>query len=155
MPSFRKPAAVPGLLLHPRLLRRIAERRLQLALVTLAAGCAVASVLPGSPLPLAAQTPETRVIDVVVKRYEFVPSTLEVARGERVRIRVRSGDGLHGFGIKKFGVSKEIPRGETVSIEFTADAAGEFPILCTEYCGEGHESMQGLLVVKAGDPQQP
>ncbi|MDA1186019.1 MAG: cupredoxin domain-containing protein [Acidobacteria bacterium] len=101
-----------------------------------------------------AQTAEPRVIDVVAQRYEFVPSTIEVLQGERVRIVVTSGDGFHGFGIKQFGVSKEIPRGDTVTIEFTPDVAGEFPILCTEYCGDGHENMKGQLIVKAREVEQ-
>jgi len=44
----------------------------------------------------------------------------------------------------------EIPRGgEPVTIEFAATAAGQFPILCSEYCGDGHEDMKGMLVVAA------
>ena len=101
----------------------------------------------------ALQNPERRVIDITVKRYEFVPPSVEVVQGERVRLVVKSGDGLHGFGIKRFDVSKEIPRGETVNIDFVADAPGEFPILCTEFCGDGHEQMKGVLVVKARDAQ--
>lgn len=101
----------------------------------------------------ALQNPERRVIEITVKRYEFIPSSVEVTQGERVRLVVKSGDGLHGFGIKRFDVSKEIARGETVNIDFVADAPGEFPILCTEFCGDGHEQMKGVLVVKARDAQ--
>jgi cytochrome c oxidase subunit 2 len=36
-----------------------------------------------------------------------------------------------------------------VTLEFVASAPGTFPILCSEYCGEGHEDMRGTLVVKA------
>ena len=75
----------------------------------------------------AAQVGEPREIEVVAKRFEFVPSSIEVVQGERVRIVVRSGDGFHGFGIKAFDVSEEIARGDTVTIEFTPDVAGEFP----------------------------
>ena len=103
----------------------------------------------------AVQTAEPRVINVLAQRYEFIPPSIEVTQGERVRIVVTSGDGFHGFGIKKFDVSKEIPRGETVTIEFTPDVAGEFPILCTEYCGDGHEEMKGQLIVKAREAVQP
>lgn len=103
----------------------------------------------------AVQAAEPRVINVVATRYAFVPPAIEVIQGERVRIVVKSGDGLHGFGIKKFDVSKEIPRGETVTIEFTPDVAGEFPILCTEFCGDGHEEMKGRLIVKARELVQP
>jgi cytochrome c oxidase subunit 2 len=67
---------------------------------------------------------------------------------------VKSGDGLHGFEIKKFNVSKEIPRGsDPVAIEFTATEAGSFPILCSVFCGDGHDDMRGTLVVTARAPQ--
>jgi len=95
-----------------------------------------------------------REIDVVARRFAFEPARIEVAVGERVRLRVVSADGVHGFEIKKFKVKKEIPRGTTpVIIEFTASEAGEFPILCSEYCGDGHEDMQGQLVVLTRDVQ--
>ncbi len=96
--------------------------------------------------PATASAP--RVIDVVAKRFAFEPARIEVTEGERVRLIVTSGDGVHGIEIKKFKVAKTIPRGDkAMTIEFTASAAGEFPILCSEYCGEGHEDMKGMLVV--------
>jgi len=112
-------------------------------------------VPPRSDVTPSAQTTEPRVIEVVAKRFEVVPSTIEVTQGETVRVVVTSGDGFHGIGIEQFDVSEEIPRGETVTIEFTPDVAGEFPILCTEYCGDGHEDMKGLLIVKAREVEQP
>jgi cytochrome c oxidase subunit 2 len=97
-----------------------------------------------------AQAPEPRVIEVVARRFAFEPDVIEVKVGERVRLMVRSGDGLHGLEIKKLKIKKEIPRGATpVAIEFTADEAGRFPILCSEYCGDDHDSMRGTLVVLA------
>jgi cytochrome c oxidase subunit II len=102
----------------------------------------------------AARQDAPREIDVVARRFAFEPARIEVAVGERVRLRVVSADGVHGLEIKKFKVKKEIPRGTTpVIIEFTASEAGEFPILCSEYCGDGHENMQGQLVVLARDVQ--
>ena len=100
------------------------------------------------------QSGEPRVIEVIAKRYTFEPAQIEVAEGERVRILVKSGDGLHGFEIKKFTVAKEIPRGaDPVAIEFTATEAGTFPILCSVFCGDGHGDMKGTLVVSARAPQ--
>jgi cytochrome c oxidase subunit II len=96
------------------------------------------------------QTQEPRTIEIVAKRFAFVPSRIDVAEGETVRLMVRSADGVHGFGIKKFKVAEEIPRGgQPVTIEFTAAAVGEFEILCSEYCGKGHEAMRARLVVHA------
>ena len=93
---------------------------------------------------------EPRVIEVLAKRFEFEPARIEVAEGETVRLVVRSADGMHGVGIKKFKVAEEVPRGGVpVTIEFTATAVGEFDIMCSEFCGKGHGGMKGKLVVRS------
>jgi cytochrome c oxidase subunit 2 len=98
----------------------------------------------------AAQAPEPRVIDVIARRFTFEPAEIEATVGERLRLVVRSADGVHGLEIKKFKVKKEIPRGTSpVTIEFTAGEEGRFPILCSEYCGDQHDAMTGVLVVRA------
>jgi cytochrome c oxidase subunit 2 len=116
-----------------------------------AAGTALllgAAAMSNQQDPAAASAPRT--IEVVAKKWSFEPSRVEVIEGERVRLVVTSGDGVHGVEIKKFKVNKKIPRGgDPVTIEFVAAAAGEFPILCSEYCGDGHEDMKGMLVVAA------
>lgn len=103
-----------------------------------------------------AQTTEPRVIEVLAKRYAFEPSDIQAVQGEKLRIVVRSGDGMHGFEIKKFKVSKEIPRGgDPVVIEFTPTEVGRFPIACSLFCGDGHEDMKGALVISAQDAPSP
>ena len=124
-----------------------------LASIVAAAAFLVAGIAASASSPLQAPPAppnEPRVIEVIAKRYVFEPAQIEVTEGERVRIVVRSGDGLHGFEIKKFKVSKEIPRGsDPVTVEFTATEAGSFPILCSVFCGDGHNDMKGTLVVAA------
>jgi cytochrome c oxidase subunit 2 len=97
--------------------------------------------------------PEAKVFEIVAKRFAFEPATIEVIEGDRVRLVVRSADGPHGVEIKKFKVKKAVPRAKPgdspVTIEFVASEAGSFPILCSEYCGNGHEDMTGTLVVQA------
>ena len=98
--------------------------------------------------PLAQAKDQPRVVEVVVKRFAFEPDRIEATEGERLRLVVTSADGVHGVAIKKFRVEKAVPRGGTpVIIDFVASAPGEFPLLCSEYCGNGHEDMKGLLVV--------
>jgi cytochrome c oxidase subunit 2 len=98
--------------------------------------------------PVTASAP--RVIEVTAKRFAFEPASIEVTEGERVRLNVKSADGVHGLQIKKFRVNSLIPRGgEPVTIEFVATAPGTYEILCSEECGDGHESMSGTLVVAA------
>ena len=112
------------------------------------------ALLLGAGTMSARQDPATaiapRVIDVVAKRFAFEPATIEVTEDERVRLQVQSADGVHGLQIKKFKVNKLVPRGgQAVTIDFVASAPGTYEILCSEECGEGHESMRGTLVVKA------
>jgi len=128
-------------------LRRVAFTVLVIVTLTL---------LPDIERAVFAQHPtetEPKVIEVVARRFEFEPSTIEVTEGERVRLLVRSADGPHGVEIKQFKVKKGVPRAkpgdEPVTIEFVAATAGSFPILCSEYCGKGHNDMKGTLVVQA------
>jgi cytochrome c oxidase subunit 2 len=124
------------------------RRLVNLQVLCLLLGIAAAASSAQQPSPPDADRP--RVIEVIARRYVFEPAQIEVIEGERVRILVKSGDGLHGFEIKKFKVSKEIPRGgDPVAIEFTATEAGSFPILCSVFCGDGHDAMEGTLVVTA------
>ena len=103
---------------------------------------------PAQQDPAAASAP--REIPIVVKRFAFEPDRVEVTEGERIRLLVTSGDGVHGLEIKKFKVNKKVPRGgDQITIDFVASAPGEYPILCSEYCGNGHEEMKGTLVVTA------
>ncbi|MGE0864204.1 MAG: cupredoxin domain-containing protein [Vicinamibacterales bacterium] len=104
--------------------------------------------------PAAASAPfdsdEPRIIEVVARRFAFEPARIEVKEGERIRLVVTSADGVHGVAIKKFRVEKSVPRGGApITIDFVASAAGEFPLLCSEYCGNGHDDMKGMLVVAA------
>ena len=96
---------------------------------------------------------EPRVFEVIARRFDFEPATIEVTEGDRVRLLVRSADGPHGVEIKAFRVKKAVPRAKPgdapITIEFVATKPGAFPILCSEYCGNGHEEMTGTLVVKA------
>jgi cytochrome c oxidase subunit 2 len=98
---------------------------------------------------------EPRTIEIVAKRFTFEPARVEVKEGERIRLVLTSADGVHGIEIKKFKVNKKIPRGgEPVTIEFVANAPGQFPILCSEFCGNDHDDMKGMLVVEAKAPDK-
>jgi cytochrome c oxidase subunit 2 len=119
-----------------------------------AAAVAGTALLLGAGALLARQDPATasapREVEVVASRFAFEPARIDVNEGDRVRLLVRSADGVHGIEIKRFRVNRPIPRGgKPVTIEFTASAAGTYEILCSEYCGDGHESMTGTLVVQA------
>jgi cytochrome c oxidase subunit 2 len=121
--------------------------------LTLAVALLAIVLAPDAGAPQQTTDSEPKVFEVVARRFSFEPATIEVVEGDRVRLLVRSADGPHGVEIKAFKVKKAVPRAKPgdspVTIEFVATAAGEYPILCSEYCGEGHEDMKGSLVVRA------
>ena len=111
--------------------------------------CAAAAFAIGDR-PSTAQTAEPRIVEVLARRFAFEPSQIEATVGERLRLIIRSADGVHGVEIKKLKIKKEVPRGgEPVTIDFTATTEGSFPILCSEYCGDGHGDMTGMLIVRS------
>src|SRR5262245_48415321 len=64
----------------------------------------------------------------------WVPSTLVVHKGDKVKVKlinnVKSDPNQHGFAIPALKVEAVVTRGEPKEIEFTADQAGVFPIIC-------------------------
>jgi heme/copper-type cytochrome/quinol oxidase subunit 2 len=75
---------------------------------------------------------------------------LQVSKGDRVVLRLRSSDVVHGFSLKDFGVfvTDGIQPGKTVIVSFVADKVGSFTFSCNAICGDNHQNMQGTLVVK-------
>ena len=120
-----------------------------ISFITLVSG----SIAAFAQQPAPPEAAEPKVFEVVARRFAFEPATIEVTEGDKVRLLVRSADGPHGVEIKAFKVKKAVPRAKPgdspVTIEFVASAAGEYPVLCSEYCGNGHEDMTGTLVVRA------
>ncbi|MDP6583565.1 MAG: cupredoxin domain-containing protein, partial [Anaerolineales bacterium] len=86
--------------------------------------------------------------DIVARKFEFDPSTIEVDVGDSVLFRVTSEDVPHGIVISEFGVDEFLAPGDEVEIAFEADRAGEFDIFCSVFCGSGHGGMTGTLIVR-------
>jgi cytochrome c oxidase subunit 2 len=112
------------------------------------------ALLLGAAFAAASQDPTTasapREIAIVAKRFAFEPASIEVTEGERIRLRVFSADGVHGFQVRQLRINKLIPRGgQAVTIDFVAAAPGTYEILCSEECGDGHDEMTGTLTIKA------
>lgn len=124
------------------------RRQRMWTLIALSGG-AIAALTVGGIRP-SAQTTEPRVVEITARRFSFEPPEVEATVGERLQLVVRSADGVHGLEIKKLKIKKEVPRGgEPVTIDFTATTEGSFPIMCSEYCGNGHDDMRGMLIVRS------
>lgn len=84
---------------------------------------------------------------VLAKAWSFAPRELVLPVGAEVDIYVTSPDLQHGFKITDTNVNMQIVPGQVSKLSFTFDDIGEFPYICTEYCGSGHAAMFGTVKV--------
>lgn len=94
-------------------------------------------------------------IAVRAHTWGFSPRVVRVDPGDTVRFVVVSDDIKHGFAINELGVNLQLAAGKAVrSPAVRVDLPpGVYPIHCSVFCGMGHPSMKGRLVV--GDPGRP
>jgi len=85
---------------------------------------------------------------MTAKQFAFEPSTIEVNKGDKVRLIVTSVDVPHGIAIPEYGINERLDPGKPVTIEFTAEKQGTFTAFCSVACGPGHRNMKGTIVVK-------
>jgi cytochrome c oxidase subunit II len=110
----------------------------------------VGAVGIGAYITSAQSTPSDSVREFAVKaqKFEFSPSVIKVKRGDHVRLTVTALDAEHGFKLEAFHIERQVPKGEAVTVEFTADQAGDFAFHCSHFCGMGHKNMKGRLTVE-------
>ncbi|MBI1970529.1 cupredoxin domain-containing protein [Candidatus Woesearchaeota archaeon] len=103
----------------------------------------------GQPSPSLGRTVE---IDAVARNYEFVPDVIRVKQGDTVVLHMTAEDdgagSGHGVSIPALGVDITLRKGKTEDIMFVAKYKGEFPFSCSVFCGSGHGSMKGKLIVE-------
>ena len=88
------------------------------------------------------ETTETKEFTIQAIRFGYSPDTITIKKGDHVKIIIENKDFTHGMRFLDLGVS-----GDSV-VEFTATEAGTFTWYCNNYCGEGHGSMSGTLIVE-------
>ena len=91
---------------------------------------------------------EVKSFAVTATKWQFDPHTIGVRLGDTVRLTIHSADVAHGVSIPDFNINQVIDPGETIDIEFVANKKGTFDIFCSVYCGTGHPSMKGRLIVQ-------
>jgi cytochrome c oxidase subunit II len=86
-------------------------------------------------------------VTMTAKKWEFTPSMIEVNKGDTLKLTVTSIDVTHGLSLPAFGINENLVSGENVVIEFVADKTGTFPFTCSVFCGSGHGTMTGEIIV--------
>ena len=69
---------------------------------------------------------EPRAIVITAKRFEFVPSTITLKKGETVNLFVTSEDVTHGFFLRPLKIDTDLIPGEARQITVNPQSAGTF-----------------------------
>ncbi len=79
---------------------------------------------------------------------------LVVPMGTPVKLIITSEDVLHSFFLPAFRVKVDAVKGMETYVWFYPDREGEFVFHCTEFCGTGHSSMDGMLSIVSPEAYQ-
>jgi cytochrome c oxidase subunit 2 len=115
------------------------RRRVMVALL-------IGSALGGTARLVAEQPAEIRIS---AKKFEYHPNKVTAKLGQPVVLVLTSEDRIHGFKMPDFGLRTDIVPGQETRVTLTPDKAGSFTFFCDVFCGDGHEEMEGTLVVEA------
>lgn len=84
---------------------------------------------------------------IVARMWGFEPNEIYVPVGSEVDIYLTSLDVVHGFHIEKKAVNMMAVPGAIIKKTVRFDKPGIYKIVCHEYCGTGHQNMQGEIIV--------
>jgi cytochrome c oxidase subunit 2 len=79
--------------------------------------------------------------------FNFTPDVIEVPAGSTVHFTMTSKDVIHGFQVAGTNANAMIVPGYIQKITQKFDDAGEYLVLCNEYCGAGHQLMSTTIIV--------
>ena len=86
-------------------------------------------------------------VTMVAMTFAFLPNEVHVPVGRPVTFRITSMDVTHGFEIAGTNANTMVVPGYVSQLTYTFPAPGEHLIVCNEYCGTGHHTMQGKVIV--------
>jgi cytochrome c oxidase subunit 2 len=90
---------------------------------------------------------KTYQVYAVAQMWQFQPAQIEVPVGSEVDFFVTSKDLVHGFHINDKDVNMMAIYGNINKTTVKFEKAGIYKIVCHEYCGIGHQSMQAEVIV--------
>jgi cytochrome c oxidase subunit 2 len=87
------------------------------------------------------------LVRLVAGRYGFYPREIEIPAGRKIKFRMASMDVLHGAHIPMTNMSTMIVPGYVSEVTTVFPKPGEYPMLCNEYCGMGHDHMWSKITI--------
>jgi len=72
---------------------------------------------------------------------------LELEKDQSYRLHLSSVDVQHGFSLQPVNINLQVHPGYEMVVTIKPDQAGEFGVVCNEFCGIGHHLMVGKIYV--------
>jgi cytochrome c oxidase subunit 2 len=72
---------------------------------------------------------------------------LELEKDKSYRLHLSSMDWQHGFSLQPVNINLQVLPGYEMVLTVTPDQAGDYAVICNEYCGIGHHTMLGKIIV--------
>lgn len=89
-----------------------------------------------------------REIEVVAKRYEFVPDKITLTKGEVVTLKLTTEDVAHSLYVRDLKINETVEPGQVAKITIQPEAEGTYRGSCQKFCGEEHAKMKFTIVVE-------
>ncbi|OWY25508.1 hypothetical protein C7N43_20100 [Sphingobacteriales bacterium UPWRP_1] len=96
-------------------------------------------------IPVVMPEPNSDVI-MLAQMWRWSP-VLILKKDEWYNIHLSSADLLHGFSLQPVNMNFMVFPGYDYVLRFRPNAVGEYKVLCNEFCGIGHHTMIGKIVV--------
>jgi cytochrome c oxidase subunit II len=114
-----------------------------------AAVLAVLSLTFSASAASAGDTPAPLKIEVVAKRFAYIPAEITLKKDVPVVIELTSLDVPHGVKFKELNIGvDDIKKDGKAELAFTPTQVGDFVGHCSRFCGAGHGSMILTLHVR-------
>ena len=108
----------------------------------------VAETVPFNDPGVVEVTPGHDEVRMVAGIWVFTPNEIRVPVGSKVTFIATSRDVIHGLFIRHADVNVMLLPGQIARVTARFPRAGEYPLLCHEYCGIAHHTMAGKIIVE-------
>jgi cytochrome c oxidase subunit II len=101
-------------------------------------------------LPIVAPPPGSDIY-LTAMTFQWTP-ILRLQQGVQYTLHLSSLDVNHGFSLFPLNVNFQVVPGYDYGLRVTPTKSGDFRIICNEFCGIGHHTMVGRVIVEEGPP---
>jgi cytochrome c oxidase subunit 2 len=89
-----------------------------------------------------------QVVQIQARKFAYIPNQLVLKKGRPALLEFSAVDFTHGFNLPDFKLRADLIQGQVTRVRLMPDRAGSFTFLCDNFCGAGHEEMNGKLIVQ-------